>query len=73
MTRAALLLDLLQRLRSHRHPVSGAELAAGLGISLRTLYRDIATLQAPTRMDFGLTFTASDPDGHRLRVFSPAG
>ena len=46
MTRAARLLDLLQRLRSHRHPVSGAELAAGLGISLRTLYRDIATLQA---------------------------
>ncbi len=30
-------------------------------------------LQEPTRMDFGLTFTAADPDGHRLRVFSPSG
>jgi hypothetical protein len=23
-------------------------------------------------MDFGHTFTAADPDGHRLRVFAPA-
>lgn len=29
-------------------------------------------LQEPTRMDFGLTFTAADPDGHRLRVFAPS-
>lgn len=29
-------------------------------------------LQTPTEMDFGYTFTATDPDGHRLRVFSPA-
>lgn len=29
-------------------------------------------LQAPTRMSFGLTFVALDPDGHRLRVFAPA-
>jgi len=27
--------------------------------------------QAPTRMDFGFTGTALDPDGHRLRVFAP--
>ena len=27
-------------------------------------------LQAPTQMDFGFTFTAQDPDGHRLRVFA---
>ena len=27
--------------------------------------------QQPTRMDFGFTFTALDPDGHRLRVFAP--
>jgi catechol 2,3-dioxygenase-like lactoylglutathione lyase family enzyme len=25
----------------------------------------------PTRMDFGHTFVALDPDGHRLRVFAP--
>jgi predicted enzyme related to lactoylglutathione lyase len=30
-------------------------------------------LQAPVRMDFGLTFVAADPDGHRLRVFAPGG
>lgn len=45
MSRSARLLDLLQHLRAHRRPVSGAVLAAELGISLRTLYRDIATLQ----------------------------
>ena len=26
--------------------------------------------QQPTTMDFGYAFTAVDPDGHRLRVFS---
>ena len=44
MSRAQRLLDLIQLLRRHRHPVSGAALAEELGISLRTLYRDIATL-----------------------------
>ena len=33
----------------------------------------LAIVQEPARMDFGFTFTAADPDGHRLRVFSPAG
>ncbi len=46
MTRSARLLDLLQILRRSRYPVPGAALASELGISLRTLYRDIATLQA---------------------------
>jgi predicted DNA-binding transcriptional regulator YafY len=46
VTRAERLLALLQLLRSHRFPVSGASLADELGISLRTLYRDIAVLQA---------------------------
>ena len=31
-----------------------------------------AILQEPVTMDFGLTFLAADPDGHRLRVFCPA-
>lgn len=34
--------------------------------------RGIAILQQPTDLDFGRTFTAADPDGHRLRVFCPA-
>lgn len=46
MSRAERLLDLLQLLRRHRYPVSGAALATELDISLRTLYRDIASLQA---------------------------
>jgi predicted DNA-binding transcriptional regulator YafY len=46
MSRASRLLDLLQVLRRHRRPVAGQALAAELGVSLRTLYRDIATLQA---------------------------
>ncbi len=33
----------------------------------------VAILQAPVAMDFGRTFTAADPDGHRLRVFRPGG
>jgi predicted DNA-binding transcriptional regulator YafY len=46
MSRASRLLDLLQSLRGHRVPVTGQSLANDLGISIRTLYRDIATLQA---------------------------
>ena len=46
MTRAQRLLDLIQLLRRHRFPVTGAVLADELGVSLRTLYRDIRTLQA---------------------------
>lgn len=46
MSRTERLFDLLQLLRRHRLPVSGAKLADALGVSLRTLYRDIATLQA---------------------------
>ena len=46
MSRTSRLLDLLQLLRNRKLPVTGPELAAELGISIRTLYRDIATLQA---------------------------
>ena len=46
MTRSTRLLDLIQLLRTYRRPLSGAALAQRLGISIRTLYRDIATLQA---------------------------
>lgn len=45
MSRTQRLFDLIQILRSHRFPVTGTHLAKELGISLRTLYRDIATLQ----------------------------
>src|ERR1700729_2676164 len=45
LSRSERLLALLQALRRRRRPVSGRVLADELGVSLRTLYRDIATLQ----------------------------
>jgi predicted DNA-binding transcriptional regulator YafY len=45
MARSERLLTLLQTLRRYRRPVSGAVLAAETGVSIRTLYRDIASLQ----------------------------
>ena len=46
MSRAQRLLDLIQVLRRHRRAVAGAVLADELGVSLRTLYRDIGSLKA---------------------------
>jgi predicted DNA-binding transcriptional regulator YafY len=46
MSRAERLLELMQNLRRRRAPVAGSALADELGVSLRTLYRDIASLQA---------------------------
>jgi len=46
MAKASRLFDLMQILRRHRHPVAGSDLAREAGVSLRTVYRDIATLQA---------------------------
>jgi catechol 2,3-dioxygenase-like lactoylglutathione lyase family enzyme len=34
--------------------------------------RELRIAQTPTDLDFGHTFVALDPDGHRLRVFAPA-
>lgn len=33
--------------------------------------RGLPVIEAPTRHDFGYAFTAVDPDGHRVRFFSP--
>jgi predicted DNA-binding transcriptional regulator YafY len=44
MSRSERLLDLIQLLRRHRRPVRGSEIAAELGVSLRTVYRDIQSL-----------------------------
>lgn len=46
MSRSERLLDLIQVLRSHRYPVSASQLADATGVSVRTLYRDIASLRA---------------------------
>lgn len=33
--------------------------------------RGRVVLQPPVDLDFGRTFTAADPDGHRIRVYCP--
>ncbi len=56
----------------------GAELAIAVpdDEAVRATYanwsrRKLAIIQQPTRMEFGFTFVATDPDGHRLRVYAP--
>ena len=58
---------------------SGSELAfrvadAAQVDALHGKWQDLGLriLQAPAQVDFGYTFTAADPDGHRLRVFARA-
>jgi len=45
MSRAERLLQLVQVLRRYRHPVSALELAEELGVSTRSVYRDVQTLR----------------------------
>ncbi len=59
MSRSARLLELIQALRRRRRPVTAASLAAELGVSERTIYRDIATLLgqgAPIEGEAGLGY-----------------
>ncbi|HZZ21610.1 MAG TPA: YafY family protein [Roseiarcus sp.] len=56
MSRSERLLALLQALRRRRRPVSGRVLAHELGVSLRTLYRDIASLQGQIEGEAGLGY-----------------
>ncbi len=46
MRRAERLFDIIQLLRTARRPVTAAALAAELEVTARTVYRDIAALQA---------------------------
>ena len=59
MSRAERLLALVQFLRRHRHPVTAASIAEELGVSERTVYRDIAALIAsrtPIRGEAGIGY-----------------
>jgi len=59
MSRAERLLELLQNLRRRKYAAKGEALARELGISLRTLYRDIAALQtqgAPIEGEAGVGY-----------------
>lgn len=70
-----------------RHTVEPAAAAQGGGTEVAFPVPDIAAVESTlaawsalglpiaqpvTTMDFGTTFVALDPDGHRLRVFAPA-
>lgn len=46
MSRAARLLELIALLRRYRAPVAAEVLAKELGVSVRTIYRDVDTLRA---------------------------
>ena len=46
MRRADRLFDIIQRLRTARGPMTAAALADELEVTVRTIYRDVATLQA---------------------------
>ncbi|MBC3861516.1 YafY family transcriptional regulator [Undibacterium jejuense] len=46
MSRSERLLQLMQMLRRYRYPVTAVTLSQELGISVRSVYRDIASLQA---------------------------
>ncbi|SIR21436.1 VOC family protein [Aeromonas hydrophila] len=41
-------------------------------LSAEWLARGLTLIQAPTKMEFGYTCMALDPDGHRLRLYCPA-
>jgi predicted DNA-binding transcriptional regulator YafY len=62
MSRSQRLLDLVQMLRTRKAPVSAEVLASDLGISVRTVYRDIETLRAQ-----GATIETLPGVGVRLR------
>ena len=46
MRRADRLFDIIQTLRSAAHPLTAAAIAEKLEVTVRTIYRDIAALQA---------------------------
>jgi predicted enzyme related to lactoylglutathione lyase len=66
-----------------RHTVEPAASAPG-GVELAFIAKDVdavhaewvargmAIAQPPRDQDFGRSFVALDPDGHRLRVFAPS-
>lgn len=60
-------------------PAGGSEIALPLAdaAAVRACHDDwrrrgIRIAQEPIELDFGVSFVALDPDGHRLRVFAPA-
>jgi predicted DNA-binding transcriptional regulator YafY len=59
--RTSRLLTLLEKLRKHHYPITATQLATQLNVSLRTIYRDIATLK-----DQGVLIEGEPGIGYRL-------
>ena len=47
-----------------------ADPAAVIALHAEWMARGLSIILTPAKMDFGFTFLACDPDGHRLRVFA---
>jgi len=63
MRRADRLLQILQILRRQRQPIAAARIAEELEVSLRTLYRDMVSLEAsgvPIRGEAGVGYVLED-------------
>lgn len=74
MRRAERLLQLLQILRRHRRPVTGDAIATELEVSLRTVYRDIASLisdRVPIRGEAGVGYVLGDGFDLPPLMFTP--
>lgn len=74
MRRAERLLQLLQILRRHRRPVTAEVIARELEVSLRTVYRDIATLIAdrvPIRGEAGVGYVLGEGFDLPPLMFTP--
>lgn len=74
MNRAERLLQLLQILRRHRRPVTGEAIAQELEVSLRTVYRDIASLIAdrvPIRGEAGVGYVLGEGFDLPPLMFTP--
>lgn len=73
MSRASRLVRLLQEIRLHEPPVTAEALAEAMQVSLRTLYRDIATLrESGARIDGepGYGYTLEEDPALPPQVFS---
>ena len=54
-------------------PISVDGREASMPLHAEWSRKGVTILQEPVSSDFGYTFTGTDPDGHRLRVFTPEG
>ena len=74
MRRAERLMQLLQILRRHRRPVTGEAIAQELEVSLRTIYRDIASLitdRVPIRGEAGVGYVLGEGFDLPPLMFTP--